>query len=625
MSLSAKDKEPTEAETSPKGENAAATEENVTTVKEKENTVNEDEKDKDNREEDENRDGVNEEEEEIKDTEDDDDEEEKEQEEQEKKEEAFTIDLSRMKTLYQFRSRPTLPYLLTEYGMEDKEALPVKKKEKEKKKKKRRSFGDDGRDKEREKQVEERQLQVLEDMKKLRDYYYDEYTTLLQNRVEQQRHDIRQHSRLQQNKLARQEELRKQERNRVIRKFERHELVSDNAFLEDLPKSDLFYITQLQDRLRREGTLKSQTDCDIFWERIQQPDIFYMYFKVPKSDDPTVRDDFNENASSMGTSTWKGSASTLRSMGLHGDHSPPPAGPSKGGPRALSRIAESRESSRPGTRTGHHWAITQQFPAQNREPRDKRRSSFTGLKQPAAPPKSTYLQDLEKRFPKLEMPKLHCFTMNLGPNTPDPEEVRQQMNLRELEKVRKNYTVQLTRMHQLAMANTAAARRILEMHDDMDFIINGAPLKDLISDQHFYSELPPRHPPRARGDRDRDREEGGPPSSSSPVQGRELEVNATLPSALEHEERAVSSIHSSKGSSAKSGSGKSRGKKKTGSTPRKSVTEELVQPSPVGPVGPVGPVPLSLSEVVDNTRIVEAKCLSTKWTNYMKDAPPVKT
>ena len=39
---------------------------------------------------------------------------------------AINIDLSCMKTLYQFRSRPTLPYLLTEYGMEDKD-VPVKK------------------------------------------------------------------------------------------------------------------------------------------------------------------------------------------------------------------------------------------------------------------------------------------------------------------------------------------------------------------------------------------------------------------------------------------------------------------------------------------------------------------
>ena len=43
-------------------------------------------------------------------------------------------------------------------------------------------------------------------------------------------------------------------------------------------------IIQLQDKLIKEGKLKSQSDFDAFWRRIQQPDIFYLYFKVPKSD-----------------------------------------------------------------------------------------------------------------------------------------------------------------------------------------------------------------------------------------------------------------------------------------------------------------------------------------------------
>ena len=47
----------------------------------------------------------------------------------------------------------------------------------------------------------------------------------------------------------------------------------------------------------------------------------------------------------------------------------PDNGQRQGGHRALSRIAESRETSRPGTRVGNHWAITQQFQAQHREPR----------------------------------------------------------------------------------------------------------------------------------------------------------------------------------------------------------------------------------------------------------------
>ncbi|KAL8595083.1 hypothetical protein ACOMHN_019121 [Nucella lapillus] len=615
-----------EAETSPDGESAAVKED--TTIPENtEDTKAENEKE-DDKENTDNQENGEQNEKELEEKEAEEDEKDKDQgtkEEPEPEREAIEIDLSRMKTLYQFRNRPTLPYLLTEYGMEDKGAPPVRRKEKEKKKKKRMSFGDDsGRDREKEKQIEERQLQVLEDMNKLRDYYYDEYSSLLQNKVDQQRHEIRQNTRMMQNKIAQQEETARQESHRVKRRLERNAFVSNSDFLEDLPKSDLFYITQLKDKLIKEGTLKSQTDFDIFWQRIQQPEIFYMYFKVPKSDDPMYRDDFNENASSRAASTWKCSGSTVHQL----DHSPAPLRSlPDAGPRALSRIAEARESSRPGTRLGQHWAITQQFPAQQREPREKRRSSFTGLKQHVPHLKSTYLQDLEKRFPKrrfpkLEMPKLHCFTMNLGPNAPDPDEVRHQVSLRELEKNRKKYTYKLNKMHQLAMTNAAAASRILEMHEDMDFIINGAPLKDLISDQHFYSGLPaPQQAAEAPG-----------PASSSPLR-RLLDPSEqyyALPSVLEQEEREVSTIPSHRSSKKTGRSSKSRSSKKSTTSKRDGETPVKVEPIPlclseVVDNTHIVPIPLSLLEVVDNTRIIEAKCLSTLWTNYMKETPAIET
>ena len=71
--------------------------------------------------------------------------------------------------------------------------------------------------------------------------------------------------------------------------------------------------------------------------------------------------DFNDNASTKAPSTTKGSSMNSSRM------SPPPlVGKKGGGPRCLSRIAETRETSRPGTRTDQHWAITQQFPAQHK-------------------------------------------------------------------------------------------------------------------------------------------------------------------------------------------------------------------------------------------------------------------
>ena len=53
----------------------------------------------------------------------------------------------------------------------------------------------------------QRHLQIVNDMKKLRDYYYEEYSALLQNKVDQQRQEIRQRTTAMRNKIAQQEEM----------------------------------------------------------------------------------------------------------------------------------------------------------------------------------------------------------------------------------------------------------------------------------------------------------------------------------------------------------------------------------------------------------------------------------
>jgi hypothetical protein len=52
----------------------------------------------------------------------------------------------------------------------------------------------------------QKHLQIVEDMKKLRDYYYEEYSALLQNKVDQQREDIRKRSHRMQHRIAMQNE-----------------------------------------------------------------------------------------------------------------------------------------------------------------------------------------------------------------------------------------------------------------------------------------------------------------------------------------------------------------------------------------------------------------------------------
>lgn len=377
---------------------------------------------------------------------------------------------------------------------------------------------------------------------------------------------------------------------KVKKRSEHHHKTSDSSFLQDIPKTDLYHIVQLQDKLVKDGTLKSHSDLERFWDRIQQPDIFFMYFNTPKSDDMSRNNDINlnENAPINAPPKIKVLPNNVRSTSPRGDKD-------QGKAKTLTRITETRESSRPNTRSDQ-WAITQQFPAQNRVKEDRRKSSFTGLTRPQVSQtqnKLNFQLELEKRFPKLEMPKLHCFTMSLGPKPPDPEEVRHEIRLHQLEKNRKSYTHRLTKMHQLAMANAAASSRILETHEDIDFIINGSPLQDLISDQHFYSGLPEKKAEQ-RGDTE-------PPTFIT--EGRKHEHTSTKRS-------KVSS--STKNSVQVSASSKQYSRK----IKRHGQSEDDDLEDTNAPLEALKPQPLNMAEMKAKARTMSAKCLSSFWTNY---------
>ena len=46
---------------------------------------------------------------------------------------------------------------------------------------------------------------------------------------------------------------------------------------------NIFQIVELQDKMKKEGKLRTQSDVDKFWEEITQPDVFYAQFKVNRS------------------------------------------------------------------------------------------------------------------------------------------------------------------------------------------------------------------------------------------------------------------------------------------------------------------------------------------------------
>ncbi|GFN84716.1 hypothetical protein PoB_001122200 [Plakobranchus ocellatus] len=485
-------------------------------------------------------------------------------------------------------NQPSLPFLLSNYGFGDgsndekqKEKDNRKEKQAKKQKKKTSSF-DDGEDEKalmRAKEKEEHYLKLVKDLYRLRDYYYNEYSSLLGEKVQKQRREIRERDNQRQRQKEKEEEEKRIASHMVKKRLERHTLETTPSTAH-VPKTDLYHIIGLEDKLRREGKLKTPSDYNKFREEMDEPTTFFRTFKVKKTTDlhsyPSSMADHVSNHSRVE------SQDNIFSMA-------PTLQIEEQGQRSLSRISESREPSRTGFRPDH-WAITQQYPAMYKQ---KRRSIHAGRKSIV-----DSLNDLDRRFPKLEMPKLHCFTMDLAKKPPDPEEVQQQAQLRAREKERKKAIRTYTKMYQLAMSNAAVSNRIMDQHEDMDMIINGPDLCDVIADHHWMT---------AYGLREvlpQDLEENQSEVASlaeQPEDHDKGENQGRLDSSGQSRENSATSSQRSSGSRG--------GSRQASAKSQKTLPE--IEPKPA-------PLPLTMTEITDKCNIMEAKTLSTLWSNYLR-------
>ncbi|XP_046583365.1 uncharacterized protein LOC124290638 [Haliotis rubra] len=462
---------------------------------------------------------------------------------------AVQVDLSKVKRRPS-PHKPSLPTPLTEYGLDERKQARAKaraaREQKEKKRKRSTTFySDDEKDREKEKLKEEKHMQVLEDLKKLRNYYYQEYRDKLDTKVTQQRKDIRLKNEAQLKKQQLKEDKEREANHHVKKRHEHHKLQHDDSYMKNIPKSDVYLILGLQEKMLKEGKLRGQDDLDRFWLEMRKPQVFFSHFP----DGLAATSSFHQNIVTSATQS-----------------------PAREHTRSLSQIAESKESSRPTTHDT--WAVTQRYS-----------HIHQAIESPSLSPSRQAAIDLEKRFPKLEMPPLHCFTMDLGKKPPDPEEIQLKIDLKAKEKQRRKFLKKLHKMHQLAMANSAAATRILDKHSDLAFLLDGPDLTDLISDYYWEThEAAPSLPPASQ--------------RLPPISGRESEREG-VPTMTKVAMMAEHSTHS-RGSS-------------VSTTPRqeKKAEHQLVV------YEPPKPLPLTMEEVRDKSRIVEAKALSSLWPNYM--------
>lgn len=196
------------------------------------------------------------------------------------------------------------------------------------------------------------------------------------------------------------------------------------------------------------------------------------------------------------------------------------------------------------------------------------------------------------------MPQLHCFTMDLGEKPPDPEQLAREAELKVKIKQRKRFLRKLHRMHQMAMANNAATNRILENHGELSNALDGNTLRDVISilpapEDQYISEDDLKMPDSVYP--------ALPPPRTSISQG------SSRRSLVSRESRT---------------SLMSRESFRKESSRRKLGSREQSRPAQPAPPPPP-PIPLTLDEIRQKSRSLDAKCLSSNWINYMRSGREV--
>nr|XP_019930674.1 uncharacterized protein LOC105347745 isoform X3 [Crassostrea gigas] len=524
------------------------------------------------------------------------------------------VDISRIQSAYSDRchSRSNFPLVLDEYGEEkDPRDKENKKKKSSKKATKSETHDDEVQEKRRKKQEElesrtahERYMQVMDDLnnRPVGDRFYSKKVATIATSVD--KFQDRNYNSPPKSPRVEIMEVAKANK-KAHKKKEKYVLTTNNEHMKNITKTETAKIIEIQDRLIREGKLKSQGDIDKFREDAKDPVVLNSYLSKSSTKQDLSFTNMNE---------------------VKPERSNPYMSMSELPPRSLSYISE--RSSRPETR--HDWAITQQF--KHKHEQNKTMTPHQIAKQAA--------HDLEKRFPKqqaelppimtewqTQMPPMKSFTIDLGEKPPDPEELQREIDLKVRIKQRKKFLRKLNRMYQLSMAHNAATSRILEKHGEINKILEGNSLRDVVDEEYaclmsgsflpMVATLPAPEDVYITEEDIRVPDPGeifGPLVESVPVSRASTRTN------LISQKGSRENLASQKGSRETL---LSRGSSKAGSkvVRRQTFSVGDIQEDKVLTLPPA-PLPLTMDEIRTKAKIVEAKCLSSNWINYMRAGKP---
>ncbi|XP_071955809.1 uncharacterized protein [Antedon mediterranea] len=442
-------------------------------------------------------------------------------------------------------------------------------------------FEEEEKEKRRLNEIKEKHMRVLDDLTKLRNHYYDVYLSALTEKVEKQRKNIKKRTEKIEKKLREKEKKKQTQLSR--KKHERSQNIDDDAFIKELFKSHWYNVLILEEQMRKDGKIQTIEDYDKFWEDILRPGIH---------SDRTLGPSMEVESSHMskGSNDHESHTSSLPSTQTV-DNQPLL-------PKELSFIREDTELSK-SERQGTSKEL------------QKLKSTASFLSAPVkgrrqeVHPKAL---ELNKKYPKTEIPHLRMLDMDLDPPKEDPEVVQMREEFGARARIRNQKRKTMMDMHEMSITHQAATSRIFMNHPKFLARLEGPDIDDVTSSVNYMS-----NPPE--------------PISNTvlPAINWSTDIqhsrdtrqfyNSVIEEHPESEEReARSATSSSRGSSARSSKSSQHSYRLT-DTDRYKDDIKLSKP--------VSPLPLTWDSVYDKGDIKEAKCLSTLWTNYGKELPAI--
>nr|XP_026696364.1 uncharacterized protein LOC100186165 isoform X2 [Ciona intestinalis] len=119
------------------------------------------------------------------------------------------------------------------------------------------------------KERNQRYLDVLRDLKRLRDHYYNVYLGKLEAKVEKQRKELAAHEEKIKKKLLLEQERKAKLAHKLIHRLPKHNLRNDREFLQKVPKSRFYHLLAVEDLMKSRGLLKHKYEVEQFWQRVK--------------------------------------------------------------------------------------------------------------------------------------------------------------------------------------------------------------------------------------------------------------------------------------------------------------------------------------------------------------------